>query len=125
MKREMRKILFLCLIIAVGLGVSGATCKNLMCSPGANAVIQAAEMAAQIAALQTVYPLGTVVGNALTAALPNVQKLKDGYCVSDQVNFLLYVQGLIESADQAAVLTNKRAADDKPYMGLKTLGLKK
>jgi len=119
----MKKIAIL--IIVIGLITGCQTLKNVVCSPGATLMLQAAEYAAQIAALQTVYPVGTTIGAALSAALPQIDQLKQGYCVSDQANFVLYVKGLIEGADQTAMLSLKRGPDGKTYQGLKALGLKK
>ena len=112
----MKRIIVLLITLSLLLGGCAAF-KNIFCSPAAALIDTAIGYAAQLAALQPFYPAGTAIGNAILAAKPGVDKIKDGYCVSDQDNFLLYVQGLIDSADQLAVARGQ-------FKGLKAMGLR-
>jgi len=110
----------LILIMAAALLLAGcAGFKQALCSPTADQVAQAAQAAAQIAALipflQTI-PQAALIVAALNAVLPGVNQLRQGYCVADQDNFLKYVLDLITQADVQAMQYG--------FAGLKAKGLK-
>lgn len=116
---------YVILAVVLVLGLAGcATIKEWTCSPGAALVSKAITWGAQLAALQPFYPPGTVIGNAILAAKPQVDKLRDGYCVSDQDNFITYLQGLIEGADEVAKLKQLQDNKGQTFRGLKSMGLK-
>lgn len=119
-----KKLLVMALILALCF-CGCATVKGWFCSPTADMISKATTWAAQLAALQPFYPPGTVIGNAILTSKPNVDKIRDGYCVSDQDNFITYVQGLIDGADQVAQLKMLKDPDGQTFKGLKALGLKK
>lgn len=119
----MKRLAILAMVLAL-MFTGCAGFKNAFCSPTATQVEQAVAFAAQVAVMQPFFPPASVGGAAFLAILPNLLKIKDGYCVSDQANFLFYVQQLIASADQEAVALKLKDSKGQVYRGLKVMGLK-
>lgn len=112
----MKKILVLCLIIALGLGVMGASCLNNLqgkvCNPPADT------MAAANAVIELLKPvLNTLVpGTAAFDAYITASNIAAGVCVTvTALNGLInFVQGINEQAALAAVKAKKMAPAPLP-----------